>query len=176
VTPSSARPVTRPTPPPATTAARPPAVGIVSPVPGRSVSLESADDPGLFVATAQDLGILTPARPSSSDTVRREATFTLITGLADPGCFSFRARNGRFLRHASWRLRLDTELETPLFRGDATFCVGTGARTGTVVLEASNYPGWFLHHRGRELWVDQTDGSAAFRAGTEFRLRPALAD
>lgn len=99
----------------------------------------------------------------------------MVTGLADPRCFSFRASNGRYFRHASWRFRLDPDQGTPLFRGDATFCIGNGATAGTVTLEASNYPGWFLHHRGNQLWVDQTDGSRAFRVETSFRLRAALA-
>ncbi|MET0419072.1 MAG: AbfB domain-containing protein, partial [Actinoplanes sp.] len=103
------------------------------------------------------------------------ATFTAIAGLADAGCFSFRTSDGRYLRHASWRLRLDLDQGTPLFRGDATFCVGDGAAAGTVTLEASNYPGWYVHHRGSELWVDQTDGSTGFLTETSFRLRPALA-
>jgi RNA polymerase sigma factor (sigma-70 family) len=175
VTRSSARPVISSAPPPAVTAAKPSAAGIVSPTPGRPVSLESADDPGLFVTTTENLGILAPIRPGSTATVRRQATFTVVAGLADPGCFSFRAQNGEYLRHASWRLRLDADQKTPLFRGDATFCVRSGAEGGTVALESANYPGWFLHHRGRELWVDQKDGSAAFRAETAFRLRPALA-
>lgn len=44
-----------------------------------------------------------------------------------------------------------------------------------VTLEASNYPGWFLHHRRNQLWVDQTDGSQIFRVEASFWLRPALA-
>jgi RNA polymerase sigma factor (sigma-70 family) len=173
--PPSARPVTSAPRPPASTAARPDSAGTVSLVPGRLVSLESADDPGTFVTTADGLGILTAARSTSDYTVRRQATFTAIAGLADPDCFTFRAPDGRYLRHASWRLRLDPNQGTPLFRSDATFCIGNGATAGTVTLESSNYPGWYLHHRGSELWVDQTDGGTAFHTEASFRLRPALA-
>jgi RNA polymerase sigma factor (sigma-70 family) len=174
-TPSSARPVTSAPRPRATTAASPRPAGVISLVPGRLVSLESAEDPGMFVATADDLGVLTPVRSTTDDTVRRQATFTAIAGLADPECFSFRSANGQYLRHSSWRLRLDPNQGTPLFRSDATFCIGNGATAGTVTLESSNYPGWFLHHRGSELWVDQTDGGTVFRTEASFRLRPALA-
>jgi RNA polymerase sigma factor (sigma-70 family) len=173
--PSSARPVTSTPRPPATTPARSQPAGTISLAPGRSVSLESADVAGTFVTTADDLGTLTRVRSTGDYTARRQATFTAIAGLAKPECFSFRASNGRYLRHASWRLRLDPDQGTPLFRGDATFCIGKGATAGTVTLEASNYPGWYLHHRGNELWVDQTDGSAAFLRETSIRLRPPLA-
>jgi hypothetical protein len=139
------------------------------------VSLESADRPGQFVSTVNELGFLAPVPAGSDATVRRRATFTAVEGVGKSTCFSFRAQDGRYLRHASWRFRLDPDQGTPLFRGDATFCLRPGTPSGTVALEASNYPGWFLHHRGTELWVDQADGSAAFRAETSFRTRPGLA-
>ncbi|MET0495764.1 MAG: AbfB domain-containing protein, partial [Actinoplanes sp.] len=101
-------------------------------------------------------------------------TFTAVKGLADSRCVSFRYADGRFLRHASWRLRLNPDVGTVLFRGDATFCPRPGAVPGSVALESSNYPGWFLRHRGDELWVDQSDGSAAFLADGSFRARPPL--
>jgi hypothetical protein len=176
-TPSSPEPRTSAThrTPAATATAKPSATAIVSLSPGQSMSLESADEPGLFVTTADDLGILTPIQAGSTLAVRRQATFTAIAGLAKPNCFSFRAQNGRYLRHASWRFRLDPDQGTPLFRSDATFCIKDGAEAGSIVLEASNYPGWFLHHRENELWVDQAQTDAAFRADSSFRLRPALA-
>jgi hypothetical protein len=111
------------------------------------MSLESADEPGLFVTTADDLGVLTPIQAGSALAVRRPATFTAIAGLAKPGCFSFRTENDRYLRHASWRFRLDPDQGTPLFRSDATFCVK----------------------------VDQVQDDAAFRTASSFRVRPALA-
>jgi hypothetical protein len=163
------------TPVATTPTTRPSATAIVSLSPGQPVSLEAADEPGLFVTTADDLGILTPVRAGSPLTIRRQATFTAIAGLAKPSCFSFRAQDGRYLRHASWRFKLDPDQGTPLFRSDATFCVKDGAEIGSIVLEASNYPGWVLHHRENELWVDQEQPDAAFRADSSFRLRPALA-
>ena len=172
-TPSSTPRATSTHQPPATT--KPSVSGTVSPRPGQSMSLESADEPGRFVTTADDLGILTPIQTGSALAARRQATFTAIAGLAKPNCFSFRAQNGRYLRHASWRFRLDPDQGTPLFRSDATFCIKDGAEAGSIALEASNYPGWFLHHRGSELWVDQAQADDAFHADSSFRLRPALA-
>jgi RNA polymerase sigma factor (sigma-70 family) len=170
-----ATPSVRPSRTPATTASRPPPGAVRAPTVGQPVSLESAQGPGTFVSTANDLGVLAAVRSTSAYALRRQATFTVLAGLADPDCFTFRSANGQYLRHASWRFILDPDQGTPLFRGDATFCIREGATPGTVTLEASNYPGWFLRHRGSELWVDQTDNSAAFRAEASFRLRPALA-
>jgi RNA polymerase sigma factor (sigma-70 family) len=172
-TPSTAAPAA-PSRRPSVARTTPPTTGRL--VPGRPVSLQSADRPGLFVTTVNGLGALVPARADSSATVRRQATFTAIAGVANSACFSFRAQDGRYLRHASWRFRLDPDQGTPLFRGDATFCVRTGTPAGAITLEASNYPGWFLHRRDDQLWVDQTDGSATFRAESSFRVGPGLAD
>ncbi|MGI5175254.1 sigma-70 family RNA polymerase sigma factor [Dactylosporangium sp. CA-152071] len=161
--------------PPATTAATgsPPA-RTATLAPGRTVSIESAHEPGLFVTTVDGLGVLAAVPADGDAAQRRRATFTVLAGLADPACFTFRADDGRFLRHASWRFQLSRDEGTPLFRGDATFCPRAGATEGTVVLDAQIYPGWFLHHRGEQLWVDQDDGSAAFRVECSFRIRPAL--
>jgi hypothetical protein len=143
---------------------------------GRPVSLEFANGSGLYVSAAGSLGVLTAVAADSADAARRQATFTVIAGLAKPSCSTFRSPDGRYLRHASWRLRLNPDDGTKLFRADATFCVRPGATAGSIALEASNYPGWFLHRRGSELWVDQSDGSGVFRADSSFRIRPALAD
>ncbi|MFG2059324.1 sigma-70 family RNA polymerase sigma factor [Micromonospora sp. NPDC048930] len=174
--PSSAPAVAAPEPKPPTTPAARPSVGrTASLTAGRLVSLESANRTGRYVTTVDGLGVLMPVGPDSTDAARRQATFTVLAGLADPRCFSFRAGDGRYLRHSYWRLRLSPAEGTELFRGDATFCARDRAATSATALEASNYPGWFLRHRDGQLWVDQADGTAAFRADTSFRIRPALA-
>ena len=106
---------------------------------------------------------------------RQRATFEVVPGLADTGCVSFRAQDGRYLRHLSWRIRLSPDEGTDLFRGDATFCVREGSVPDSVSLESSNYPGAFLVHRGTELWVDFSDGSPGFRSDASFRPLPPLA-
>ncbi|WP_327003823.1 sigma-70 family RNA polymerase sigma factor [Dactylosporangium sp. NBC_01737] len=175
-TPSTAPPATGPPPrPPATTTAAASSTPRTdSLAPGRTVSLESADQPGLFVTTADSLGVLAAVPADSTAATRQQATFTVLPGLADAACFSFRAEDGRYLRHSSWRFQLHRDEGTALFRGDATFCARAGATPGTILLEAQIYPGWFLHHRGDQLWVDQPDGSATFWTGSSFRVRPAL--
>ena len=131
------------------------------------LSLESQNAAGRYLTSVNGLGFLVPPSPATD----AAATFTAVEGLADSRCVSFRYADGRYLRHASWRVRLDPDVGTELFRGDATFCPRGGAVAGSVALESSNYPGWFLRHRDDELWVDQSDGSAAFLADGSFRVR-----
>ena len=174
VQPSPAPPVTVKSSAPVVTSAAPPPATVAL-APGRSVSLEFAGQPGSFVTIADGVGVLAPLGTGSADAARRQATFAVIAGLSNGTCFTFRWENGRYLRHASWRFRLDPDEGTALFRSDATFCIKPGATADSIRLEAENYPGWFLHPRGPQLWVDQTDNSAAFLAATSFRARPALA-
>ena len=139
------------------------------------LSLESATRSGLFVSTTQTLGVMTEAGPGSSQPLRAQATFRAVPGLADPDCFSFRLDNGQYLRHSSWRLRTFANDRSALFRGDATFCPRPGSTPGSTALESSNYPGWFLHRRGSELWVDQANGTDQFLADSSFLVHAPLA-
>jgi RNA polymerase sigma factor (sigma-70 family) len=135
------------------------------------VSLESASVAGHYVAIVNDWGVLAAA---SDATGRQQATLVAVAGLADSACVSFRGPDGRYLRHSSFQLRLATDEGTVLFKRDATFCPRTGFWPGSVSLESVNFPGFFLRHVGDELWIDQFDGSAGFRAGASFRVRPPL--
>jgi hypothetical protein len=137
-------------------------------------SLEAGTASGLFVTTSATLGVLAPLSNTSSAAARQQATFDVVPGLADPKCFSFRSRDGRYLRHASWRLRLNANEGTNLFQADATFCVRPGSTATALYLESANYPGWLLRRRGSELWVDRSDGTTAFLADCTFRIRPPL--
>jgi RNA polymerase sigma factor (sigma-70 family) len=172
-TPTTARSTAAPTRP-APTSAGPSATSTGTVALG-PLSLEAGNSAGRYVATENGLGVLVPAGPGADGATRARATFSAIEGLADINCFSFRYADGRFLRHASWRVQLSPNQGTELFRGDATFCPRPGATPGTVVLEASNYPGWFVRHRDDELWVDQSDGTVGFRADASFRVRAPLA-
>lgn len=138
------------------------------------VSLESAATPGRYVAVADDSGVLTTVGPASATAARERATLRVVAGLADPSCFSFRRPDGRYLRHSSFRLRLSTDEGTVLFRQDATFCGQPGFRNGSLSLQSFNYRGFFLRHVGDQMWIDQYDGSAEFRADSSFFVRPPL--
>jgi RNA polymerase sigma factor (sigma-70 family) len=171
-----APPESAPIPPsprrPSPTAASPSTTG---PFTTGFASLEAVNAAGLMVTTANDVGVLERVDAGTDAPDRQRATFEVVRGLADPTCVSFRAGDGRYLRHGSWRLRLSQDDGTELFRGDATFCLRVGSAPDSVSFESSNYPGAFLRHRGTELWLDPSDGSAEFRADASFRPLPPLA-
>ncbi|RAS67167.1 alpha-L-arabinofuranosidase B-like protein [Lentzea atacamensis] len=129
-------------------------------------SLESVNFPGRFVTAA---GRIDPVTSGSTAAAKRDATFTVLPGLASPSCHSFQV-GGMFLRHYGFRLRLDVNAGTPAFRQDATFCAVDGSVAGSISLAAYNYPDHRIRHRDHQLWLDPYQDTAGFRADSSFRI------
>ncbi|MFE1836678.1 sigma-70 family RNA polymerase sigma factor [Streptomyces sviceus] len=158
------------TPAPTSTPTEAPATTAAVRFSGRH-ALRSVDNPGDYVSQSGRLGILGPVATSSSAVTRQAATFTFVPGLADPRCYSLRDATGRYLRHYAFRIRLDTDDRSAIFRKDTTFCPRPGSTVGSVSLESYNYPGRYLRHRDDlQLWLDPSESTAAFRASRSFVL------
>jgi GH43 family beta-xylosidase len=80
----------------------------------------------------------------------------------------------KFVRHWDFRAKLEADV-SPL--ADSQFKVVPGLTgSGTVSLESTNFPGYYLRHRDNELWVERNDNSALFRNDAGFSQRAGLAD
>ncbi|MEV0384109.1 family 43 glycosylhydrolase [Nonomuraea sp. NPDC050643] len=80
---------------------------------------------------------------------------------------------GAAVRHWEYRARLETNV-TPL--ADSQFRIVAGlSGSGTVSLESTNFPGYYLRHRNFEAWVQQRDGTSQFNADATFTRRTGLA-
>jgi GH43 family beta-xylosidase len=80
----------------------------------------------------------------------------------------------RYIRHWEFRARLEANV-TAL--ADSQFRIVPGlAGGGSVSLESTNYPGYYLRHRNNEAWVDRSDGTALFNSDASFHRRAGLAD
>ncbi|GAA4609999.1 hypothetical protein BJY16_007622 [Actinoplanes octamycinicus] len=104
------------------------------------------------------------------------APLTVVAGLADDACVSFRNESGEYLRHFDYRLRFDRADDADdadLFRKDATFCPEDDQPAGTFRLRSKNYPDYFLHRRDDDsLHIDKPDDDADdFVEETSFSLR-----
>jgi len=126
------------------------------------VSLESADVSGSFVGASGDVGALIAVGPSSSAADRRAATFVVVSGLADPECFSLRTADGRYLRRSAERLRLSEAERSYRFRSDATLCARHGAVPQSIALEFFGRPGSVVRHEGDVILAGPLDVSGAF--------------
>ncbi|TKK81214.1 alpha-arabinofuranosidase [Herbidospora galbida] len=89
------------------------------------------------------------------------------------GATPVRLMSGSYaVRHWEYRVRLETNV-TPL--ADSQFRQVTGLTgSGTVSLESTNFPGYYLRHRNHEGWVERSDGSALFRSDASFYRRTGL--
>jgi len=134
------------------------------------LSFQSFNYPDRYIRHRNALG---EATPIVSDLDKKDATFRVIPGLADPNCVSLESRNypGYFLRHQDSRVKLAPQDGTQLFRDDATFCVKLGlADPYAVSFESKNFPGRYLRHRGGQLWVEAGDGSDLYRKDATWRM------
>ncbi|GAA1564656.1 sigma-70 family RNA polymerase sigma factor [Streptomyces globosus] len=154
--------------PPASPSALPPGT-----VPLGAHTLESVDRPDLYLTYAGDFAALGRLPEPGGAQARQRVTFTVVRGLADTRCVTFRASDGRYLRHHYLRLRLSTDDGSELFRKDATFCPRPGTVAGSVTLHSHNYPGSVVRHRDGGIWLDGSDGTPAFAGQASFVVRKA---
>ncbi|OQR61527.1 glycoside hydrolase family 2 [Streptomyces maremycinicus] len=98
----------------------------------------------------------------SAALLKNDATWKIVPGLADGGCYSLESRNypGQYLRHRDYRLYKESG-STDLFRADATFCPVRGAN-GAVRLSAYHFPEQYLRHYDAELWLATPGGTHAW--------------
>ncbi|MEU6511704.1 AbfB domain-containing protein [Streptomyces sp. NPDC046942] len=112
--------------------------------------------------------------PVGSPADRRDATFRVVKGLANSGCYSFATADGGYLRHRSFLLRAEPDDGTPLFRQDATFCPRPSPYPGATMLESVNYPGRFLRHQNFQLKLAPYQNTDLYWADSAFTLVDGL--
>jgi hypothetical protein len=138
---------------------------------GDFVSIESYNNPGLYIRHSYNLGELTQVI-SWQD--KADATFKLVPGLANSDCVSFESSNfpGYYFRHQTWRIKLQPWASDDLYRNDATFCIRPsiqpGAGTPWVSFESYNHPGYYIRHRNGHLYAENQGGP--FRSDATFAL------
>ncbi|MBQ0985191.1 AbfB domain-containing protein [Streptomyces sp. F63] len=104
----------------------------------------------------------------------QDATFTVMPGLADDKCYSFKTAAGHYLRQQDFRIRVSPLRDTGPFRQDATFCATRGMAADAITFESYNFPGRFLRHHDFQLRLDRPDGSNLFKQDASFRVIAAL--
>ncbi|GID33397.1 sigma-70 family RNA polymerase sigma factor [Paractinoplanes brasiliensis] len=98
---------------------------------------------------------------------------TAHPGIVDPECVSLRSTDGKYVRHASFRVVLHTEEDSDLYRQDATFCPEPGREAGTVRLRSRNYPDRLVLMVDGRLRLEPEENTAAYVEASTFRLTPA---
>ncbi|WP_406434485.1 AbfB domain-containing protein [Streptomyces sp. NBC_00631] len=135
-------------------------------------SVRSVNYPDRYWHVSDGLVKLDAPRGSES---REDSTFTVVKGLANSSCYSFRTSDGKYLRHRDFLLRADSNDGSYLFQQDATFCARASSYSGAVMLESVNYPGRYLRHQSFQLKLDPYQNSDLYRADSAFRFVDPLA-
>jgi alpha-L-arabinofuranosidase len=128
-----------------------------------SLQATTAGYTGYYLRHYNSLGVISPITTDSSSADKQDATFTVVTGLADNSCYSFEARDfpGQYLRHYSYRIRKDANDGSALFAADATFCAQPGNSGSAISWQSANYPDRFLRHYNTEAWIAADGGPLA---------------
>ncbi|MCX4761116.1 AbfB domain-containing protein [Streptomyces sp. NBC_01275] len=134
-------------------------------------SVRSVNYPDRYWHVSDGVVKLDPVRGSES---REDSTFTVVKGLADSSCYSFKTADGTYLRHRNFVLRAERNDGSTLFQKDATFCSRASSYSGAVMLESVNYPGRYLRHKNFQLRLDSYQNSDLYRADASFRVVDAL--
>ncbi|MFI1352001.1 AbfB domain-containing protein [Streptomyces sp. NPDC020898] len=135
-------------------------------------SIEAASYPGRYWHVSDGLVKLDPVGGSES---REDSTFSMVKGLSDSSCYSFKTHDGKYLRHREFILRAERNDGSSLFRQDATFCGGYSGYTGAAVLTSVNYPNYALRHKNFQLRLDPYGYNTTNRQDFSFRVVAPLA-
>ncbi|WP_330291875.1 AbfB domain-containing protein [Streptomyces sp. NBC_00576] len=142
--------------------------------PDRSLlrSVESVNYPGRYWHVSGGLVRLDPVAGSES---REDSTFSVVKGLSNNSCYSFKTHDGKYLRHRDFVLRADRNDGSSLFKQDATFCGGYSGYTGSAILQSVNYPNYALRHKNFQLRLDPYGYNTTNRPDFNFRVVAPLA-
>jgi RNA polymerase sigma factor (sigma-70 family) len=148
---------------PAASALPPPSTPTL--VPAGRVVIRPAGQPDAAVSRDGDFLVVATGKPGT--------VLTVTAGVAESACLTLRSADGRYVRHASFRIMLSEQEDRQLFRQDATFCAQPGPGPGTVRLTSSNYPDRFVRVRNGQLRLDPREPGAGYTASTTFTITAA---
>jgi hypothetical protein len=139
---------------------------------GSSISLR-ATTPGYTTRYIAHIGstVNTQVVSSSSTTaLKQQASWTVVTGLANSDCYSFESVDtpGSYIRHSSFELLLNDNDGTKQFYEDATFCPVSGLNGQGNSIRSWSYPTRYFRHFDDVLYVASNGGVHTFDLATSF--------
>jgi hypothetical protein len=152
-------------------------VGDATAVPAGARSLRSVNHSDRYLRHRDYLAYVDQLSTSSPLADRRDATFTIVPGLANANCYSFQAVNlsGYYLRHQNMRVGLYRDDGAAVTRAAATFCGRAGlAGGGSISFESYSHPGRYLRHYAFEARVDLVATDTNFAGDASFTVTAPL--
>lgn len=123
-----------------------------------------------YIAHSNDTVNTQVVTSSSSTTLKEEASWTVVTGLAQSDCFSFESVDtpGSYIRHYNFELQLSADAGTKQFYEDATFCPQSGLEGDGTSIRSWSYPTRYFRHYDDVLYAASNGGPETFDATAEF--------
>jgi len=120
---------------------------------------------------------------SSTALLKRQASWTVRTGLANSACFSFESKDtaGSFIRHFNFVLQVGANDGSKAFKEDATFCPQAGLSGQYNTIAAWGYPTRMIRHFNNVGYVASNggvhdfDNAASFNADATWNVGSSLA-
>lgn len=107
---------------------------------------------------------------SSSSTLKEEASWTVVTGLGNSGCYSFESVDtpGSYIRHYNFELYVEASDGTKQFNEDATFCSQAALNGEGDSIRSWSYPTRYFRHYENVLYIANEGGVQTFDATTSY--------
>jgi non-reducing end alpha-L-arabinofuranosidase len=107
---------------------------------------------------------------SDSEALRKQATWTVRTGLGNSACYSFESVDtpGSFIRHSNYELMLNANDGSKLFGEDATFCPQSGLNGQGNSFRSWSYPARYWRHYNAIGYIASNGGPFDFDSTTSF--------
>jgi Alpha-L-arabinofuranosidase B (ABFB) domain len=138
--------------------------------PSVSLQVTTAGLTNRFVRHTNGLAFTEVVSASSDATLKADASWKVVAGLADASCYSFQSVNfpSDFLRHTNSRVVKASNDNSPLFKADATWCAKDGLSGVGVSFESKNYPGYYLRHYFAQMWIARRGGPLPSDSANSF--------
>lgn len=106
----------------------------------------------------------------SANLAKNDATYWVVTGLANASCYSFRSHNypTHYLRQLDYRMRIGSNDNSDQFKRDATFCTRAGLSGRGVSFESVSVPGNFMRVYDNQVWIASGGGARPSDSATSF--------
>ncbi|WP_084628436.1 AbfB domain-containing protein [Amycolatopsis nigrescens] len=124
-----------------------------------------------YIDDVQGLGVVTARDPvGGKPGADGQLTWTIATGLADPGCYSLESatRPGFYLRHQNFQVKVAANDDSQAFARDATWCARGGLVGFGSTFELFSNRARVLRHFDGKLWAADSSSAHPFDNPTTF--------
>ncbi|KAF5561720.1 alpha-n-arabinofuranosidase B [Fusarium napiforme] len=107
---------------------------------------------------------------SSSSALKKSASWTVRTGLANSGCVSFESSDtpGSYIRHSGFQLYVNKSDGSKIFNEDATFCPQKGMSGSGSSFRSWSYPTRYIRHYNNAGYAASNGGVHEFDSANSF--------